>query len=67
MALVPYAYPLGTKVEGVDSGGRRFAGTVTGVIGPYSVWVDGVGTPVGLISTPPATPRDEFDYDPDDT
>lgn len=61
--LVAYPYPVGTKVEGVDAGGRRFAGTVTGIIGPYSVSVDGVGTPVSLISTPPVT-DDDFEYDP---
>ncbi|MDQ0510909.1 hypothetical protein [Ancylobacter amanitiformis] len=60
--LVAYPYPVGAKVEGVDAAGARFAGTVTGIIGPYSVWVDGVGTPVSLISTPPTT-DDAFDYD----
>lgn len=62
--LVAYGYPVGTKVEGVDAAGQRFAGAVTGVIGPYSVWVDGVGTPVSLIATPPVT-DDAFDYDPE--
>jgi hypothetical protein len=61
--LVAYGYPVGTKVEGVDAAGQRFAGTVTALMGPYSVWVDGVGTPVSLISTPPVE-DDAFDYDP---
>lgn len=58
---VPYPYPLGTKVEGVDAAGQRFAGTITGIIGPYTVWVDGVGTPVSLINTPPVIDA-AFDY-----
>lgn len=57
----PYPYPVGTKVEGVDAAGARFSGTVTGLIGAYSVWVDGVGTPVSLITTPPVDEH-EFDY-----
>lgn len=61
-APVAYPYPVGTKVEGVDSRGARFTGTVTGIIGPFSVWVDGVGTPVSMIMTPP-TADDAFDYD----
>lgn len=58
---VPYPFPVGTKVEGVDAAGQRFAGTVDAIIGPYSVRVDGVGTPVSLITTP-AVGDDAFDY-----
>lgn len=59
---VPYPFPVGTKVEGIDAAGQRFTGTVDAIIGPYSVRVDGVGTPVSLITTPPTT-DDDFDYD----
>lgn len=48
--MTRYPYPIGAKIAGADCSGKAFTGTVTELLGPYTVKIDGLyATPVVLI------------------
>ncbi len=54
MKLSPYPYNVGDQVAGADCFEAPFTGTVTKLLGPYTVLLDDQAyTPTALIDTPP--------------
>lgn len=54
MTLPRFPYRVGDTVSGRDCMGAPFTGTVTQLVGPYSVMLDETYfTPISLIETPP--------------
>jgi hypothetical protein len=59
MTLPRFPFSVGDVVSGHDCMNAPFTGTVTKLVGPYTVILDNhVYTPISLIDTPPTNAED---------